>query len=240
MLQTSIPSNIQQAAEAVAQFAKQNLPIFIQNHHTECIFPCDGLLLDLTGLHRIGPVMGNAASGYVVQVEAGVSASELCTQLASQNLSFAATPNASITISSMFCGSAYSAIADSVLGITLIQSDGNLFTLSRGQCIFDQTGCTLPDGRRLELGTLPQHSAIPCLPACGSDLLDLFVGSCGTLGIVALLALRLTPIDTAQPVKPIISDTRSQPLSEAEQTIINRVHRFFDPAQLLAQNEPTS
>ncbi len=239
MLQTSIPSNIQQAAEAVTQAAKQNLSIFIQNHHTKSTFPCDGLLLDLTGLHRIGPVMGNAASGYVVQVEAGVSASELCTQLASQNVSFAAAPNDS-TIGGMFCGSSYPAIADHVLGITIIQSDGNPFTLSRGQCFFDQTGCTLPDGRRLELGTLPQHSAIPCLPACGSDLLDLFAGCCGTLGIVALLALRLTPIDTAQPVTPSVLAVEPQPLSETEQTIINRVRCFFDPAQLLVQNEPTS
>ncbi len=239
MLQTSIPSNIQQAAEAVAQSAKQNLPIFIQNYHTESTFPCDGLLLDLTGLHRIGPVMGNATSGYVVQVEAGVSASELYAQLASQNLSFAAVPNDSTTIGGMFCGSSSPAIADSVLGITLIQSDGNPFTLSRGQCFFDQTGCTLPDGRRLELGILPQHSATPCLPACGSDLLDLFASSCGTLGIVSLLALRPAPINTAQPVTPPVPDAEFQPLSEAEQTIINRVRRFFDPARLLVQNEPT-
>lgn len=239
MLQPFVPSNIQQAAETVTQAAKQNLPIFIQNHHTKSTFPCDGLLLDLTGLHRIGPVMGNAASGYVVQVEAGVSASELCTQLASQNLSFAAVPNDSTTIGGMFCGSSYPAIADSVLGITLIQSDGTPLTIARGQCFFDQTGCTLPDGRRLELGTLPQHSAIPCLPACGSDLLDLFAGSCGTLGIVALLALRLTPVDTSQPVTSSVPDAESQPLSETEQTIIHHVRRFFDPAQLLAQNEPT-
>lgn len=230
------PANIQQTAEAVSLAAKQNQLVRIQNHPSDTPSVSDSLVLDLTQLHRIGPVMGNAKSGYVIQAEAGVTYQELATQLSAQTLAFASAPTKPIALGSMFCGPSGFTIADRVLGITLIQADGTPLTLGRGQCCFDRTGCTLPDGRRLELGSLPDSSDIPCLPACGSDLLDLFSGSCGTLGIVALLVLQLHPLNAAQTRPQTAPAKASQPLSEAQQRIVTQVRQFFDPHHLLLQN----
>lgn len=230
------PANIQQTAEAVSLAAKQNQLVRIQNRPSDTPSISDSLVLDLTALNRIGPVMGNAKSGYVIQAEAGVTYQELATQLSAQTLAFASAPTKPTALGSMFCGPSGFAIADRVLGITLIQADGTPLTLGRGQCYFDRTGCTLPDGRRLELGSLPNSSNIPCLPACGSDLLDLFAGSCGTLGIVVLLVLQLHLIDTAQALQQTAPVKASQPLSEAQQRIVAQVRQFFDPHHLLLQN----
>lgn len=233
------PANIQQTAEAISLAAKQNQSVHIQNQPSNTLSASDSLILDLTALNRIGPVMGNATSGYVIQAEAGVSYQELAAQLSAQKLAFASAPTKPTTLGGMFCGPSGFMIADRVLGITLIQADGTPLTLGRGQCYFDRTGCTLLDGRRLELGSLPDSSDIPCLPACGSDLLDLFAGSCGTLGIVALLVLQLHPINTAHPLPHATPAKASQPLSEAQQRIVAQVRQLFDPHHLLLQNAST-
>lgn len=230
------PANIQQTAEAVSLAAKQNQSIGIQNHPVDALSASDSLVLDLTALNRIGPVMGNATSGYVIQAEAGITYQELAAQLSVQKLALAPAPTKPTTLGGMFCGPSGFMIADRVLGITLLQADGIPLTLGRGQCYFDRTGCTLPDGRRLELGSLPDSSDIPCLPACGSDLLDLFVGSCGALGIVALLVLQLQPLNAAQTLPHATPAKASQPLSEAQQRIVAQVRQFFDPHHLLLQN----
>lgn len=235
-----IPTTIQQTAEAISLAAKQNRSILIWNDSASPLWDSHSLLLDLTQLHRIGPVMGNATSGYVIQVEAGTSYPALAAVLAAQNLAFAPALAEPCTLGGMFCGRSGFAMKNRVLGITLIQSDGTPFTLSRGQCYFDRTGCTLPDGRRLELGFLPDSSDIPCLPACGSDLLDLFAGSCNTLGIVALLVLQLHPETTAQALQPTAREIEAQSLSETHRNIITRVRQFFDPHHLLLQNAPAS
>lgn len=230
------PANIQQTAEAVSLAAKQNQPVHIQNQPSVTLSASDSLVLDLTALNRIGPVMGNATSGYVIQAEAGVTYQELAVQLSAQKLAFASAPTKPTTLGGIFCGPSGFAIADRVLGITLIQADGTPLTLGRGQCYFDRTGCTLPDGRRLELGSLPNSSDTPCLPACGSDLLDLFAGSCGTLGIVALLVLQPLSIDTAQSLPQTVPEKASQTLSETQRNIITQVRQFFDPYHLLLHN----
>ncbi len=231
-----IPANIQQMSEAVSLAAKQNQPIHIQNQPSSALSVGDGLVLDLTALNRIGPVMGNATSGYVIQAEAGVTYQKLSVQLSAQKLAFASALSNPTTLGGIFCGPSGFALANCVLGITLIQADGTPLTLGRGQCYFDQTGCTLPDGRRLELGSLPNSSNIPCLPAPGRDLLDLFAGSRGTLGIVALLVLQPLPIDSAQLVPQMELEKASQPLSETQRNIITQVRQFFDPYQLLLNN----
>ena len=230
------PANIQQTAEAVSLAAKQNQLVRIQHSPADAESASESLILNLTALNRIGPVMGNATSGYVIQAEAGTTYQKLAAQLSAQTLAFAPAPTKPTTLGGMFCGPSGFMIADRVLGITLIQADGTPLTLGRGQCCFDQTGCTLPDGRRLELGSLPDSSNIPCLPAYGSDLLDLFAGSCGTLGIVALLVLQLHPLNASQLLPQTAPAKASQPLSEAQQRIVAQVRQFFDPHHLLLQN----
>lgn len=200
----TFPQNTQQAAQVLAYADANGLPVTVQGSRTGICggaVPNGGILLNLSKMNHIGPVMGSASTGYTIQVEAGVTCQDLSAQLNRKNLFFPPDPTeTTATIGGMFshnakgiCSYRYGTTSDYVQGITLLQHDGTPLTIARGQCIFDQNGCTLPDGRALALADLPKTSALPCLPACGSDLLDLLAGSEGMLGVVTLLTLRVLP-----------------------------------------------
>lgn len=198
------PQNIQQAIQAFEWAKQQQIAVTMQGSRTGIVagaVPQGGLIVNLTKMAQIGPITGDAKQGYQVVAEPGVLCQQLNDRLSKERLFFAPDPTeTTATIGGMFshnarglCSYRYGAMADHVLGITLLRADGTLMELKRGQCRFDSTGCTLPDGTRLELGQLPQHSAIPCVPVCGMDLIDLIAGSEGSLGAVVQLTLQVLP-----------------------------------------------
>lgn len=200
----AFPENVQQAAQVLAYADANQLPITVQGSRTGICggaVPNGGIILNLSKMNHIGPVMGNAENGFTIQVEAGALCQDIAAQLNRSNLFFPPDPTeTTATIGGMFshnakgiCSYRYGTTADYVQGVTLLQHDGTPLTIARGQCVFDQNGCTLPDGRTLSLTDLPQASSLPCLPACGMDLLDLLAGSEGMLGVVVLLTLRVLP-----------------------------------------------
>lgn len=89
----------------------------------------------------------------------------------------------------------YGRTADHLLAADIRLCGGGLLPIERGRFRFDTEGnCPLPDGRVLRVGYAggsPVHTAL--LPAPGSDLLDLFAGSEGVLGVAEQLRLRLLP-----------------------------------------------
>ena len=88
----------------------------------------------------------------------------------------------------------YGATADYVEKVTLATAGASLWSIPRGKYVFDETGCTLPDGRRISCDTTQAGAPLPMLtPAAGMDLIDLLAGSEGMLGIVTELELRLLP-----------------------------------------------
>ena len=92
----------------------------------------------------------------------------------------------------------YGSCNDHVEGIELLTADGNLLTIPRGNYFFEEDGCPLPDGGFLSCRPLPcKKERIPLLPYKGMDLIDLFAGSEGTLGILLSLNLRVIPIPPA-------------------------------------------
>lgn len=198
------PQNVQEAVDAFLWAKQQQITVTIQGSRTGIVggaVPQGGLVVNLSKMTQIGPVTGDAQQGYQVVVGPGVLCQQLNDQLAKKRLFFAPDPTeTTATIGGMFshnarglCGYRYGSTADHVLGITLLRPDGTLMELARGQCCFDSCGCTLPDGTRLELEQLPQHSEVPCVPTCGMDLIDLIAGSEGVLGAVVQLTLQVLP-----------------------------------------------
>lgn len=80
--------------------------------------------------------------------------------------------------------------------LSVLLADGRQWSIPRGSYIFDCSGCPLPDGGRLNLNSpLPPVGAARWgyAPKAGTDLIDLFCGSEGSLAVIYDLTLRLEP-----------------------------------------------
>jgi len=129
-----------------------------------------GIVLDLRRMDRILEVRPD---DFQVDVQAGVHYKDMNARLARYGLFFAPDPGANATIGGMIANNAagtrtprYGATRDNVLRLEV----------------------ALADGRVIRTGSLAAKSA------SGYDLVHLFIGSEGTLGVVTAATLRLAPL----------------------------------------------
>ncbi len=102
------------------------------------------------------------------------------------------------------CSFAYGATNRHINGITVVLADGDTFTLKRGEnhARGRNFSITTNQGRTIS-GVLPSYSIPDVKNAAGyavtpdMDLLDLFIGSEGTLGIITEIELLLSPAPEA-------------------------------------------
>ena len=94
----------------------------------------------------------------------------------------------------------YGATRPYINGLRVALSDGDIISLRRGEVFADGRAFTLKtEGGREIKGTLPSYTMPKCKNASGyyaednMDMVDLFVGSDGTLGLMTELELRLIP-----------------------------------------------
>jgi D-lactate dehydrogenase (cytochrome) len=95
----------------------------------------------------------------------------------------------------------YGSTRNFVNGFRLVLADGRIVELNRGQCFADSRGrfeLAAEDGSRIS-GELPQYDMPNVKNAAGyfahasMDMVDLFIGAEGTLGVFTELELRLVP-----------------------------------------------
>ena len=98
------------------------------------------------------------------------------------------------------CSFAYGSTRAHIAGLTVVLADGDTLTLRRGQAFARGRSFSLTtDNDKTYSGELPSYALPTVKNAAGywvrpdMDLIDLFIGSEGTLGIVAELELSLTP-----------------------------------------------
>ncbi|MGI6004031.1 MAG: FAD-binding oxidoreductase [Christensenellales bacterium] len=86
---------------------------------------------------------------------------------------------------------AYGDTAGWVAAVGVLLPGGGKWPLARGQYTFTDEGCPLPEGGFLPVPPVEHPAAFA--PGKGDDLLDIFAGSEGMLGVVSALKLRLIP-----------------------------------------------
>ncbi len=133
---------------------------------------CGGILLSFARMNRI---IALHADDFQVTVEPGIGHKDLNAQIARQGLFFPPDPGANATVGGM--------LANNAAGIRTVK-----YGASKDNVLAMQVA--LADGRLIEVGSRSIKQA------SGYDLLHLFVGSEGTLGVITRATLKLVPIPT--------------------------------------------
>jgi D-lactate dehydrogenase (cytochrome) len=197
----AFPTSADEVAALLAG-ARRVLPVGAQSSLTGGATPRGDLVLSTRRLTRVD----DAGSG-LVRAGAGVPLADLQRSLAGRGLYFPPVP----TYDGAFVGGIvatnaagavsfkYGATRAWVDGLTVALADGSVHTLRRGQVTASPDGVlTFAGGaRRVPVPTYVMP-AVPKLAAGyfaapGMDLVDLFIGSEGTLGVIVDATLRVVP-----------------------------------------------
>lgn len=205
----SAPSSVEELQSIARSMWAQGIPITVQGAMTGicgCAVPAGGHVISTEKLNRI---IGHRKDGerYFVTVEPGIRLSELlsyCKRKRSELSGYTFLPNPSEKLASfggMFSCNAkginsrlHGDTVSAVNGLTALLSNGKSIDLHRGEFVFDENGCTVPDLGRLEIDKLPKDGYGAkglAFAHSGSDLIDVLGGSEGMLAIVTQLELEL-------------------------------------------------
>ena len=180
------------------------LPVGAQSSLTGGATPFGDVVLSTERLTSI------SISGDRARVGAGVPLQLLQDQLAAGGRWFPPVPTylgafAGGAVATCAAGAAtfkYGTVREWVDGLTIVLAGGDILELSRGECSADADGTIViqsATGDRiirlpaLRMPEVPKRSA-GYFVAPGMDLIDLFIGSEGTLGVIADVTFRTAPV----------------------------------------------
>src|SRR4051812_10612351 len=198
------PTSESQVAAALRS-CRSILPIGAQSSLTDGATPMGEVLLSTARLNRIEPIRGDS-----VRVEADVTLQELEAALTAAGKYYPPAPTypdafVGGTVATNAAGAAtfkYGATRQWVEALTVVLPDGDVLDIQRGDIHAH------PDGYfELELAARTARVPIPtyAMPRVaklsagyfaepGMDLIDLFIGSEGTLGVITAVTLRVLPV----------------------------------------------
>jgi D-lactate dehydrogenase (cytochrome) len=199
----TFPRSGGEAAAIVAQ-AGRVLPIGAQSSLTGGATPRGGILLSTRALTLLDP----PANG-MVRVGAGVPLKTLQTHLATFGQYYPPVPTydgafVGGTIATNAAGAAtfkYGSTRRWVAALTVVLADGTLLDIERGEAVASVDGWFEMENASgilrvpipsVEMPRLPKISA-GYFSQAGMDLVDLFIGSEGTLGVIVEATLRVIP-----------------------------------------------
>jgi D-lactate dehydrogenase (cytochrome) len=198
------PADLAEVAAIVAEAARV-LPIGAQSSLTGGATPRGDVVLSTRGLTAIGEPLDGT-----VRVGAGVPLSRLQAALAARGLYYPPAPTfdgafVGGTVATNAAGAAtfkYGTTRHWVNGLTVVLADGSILDLQRGDVCASDGGYFEVERTTGEVTSvrIPTYT-MPSVPklsagyytAPGMDLVDLFIGSEGTLGVIVDATLRVIP-----------------------------------------------
>ena len=214
----SFPADTAALARALREADARGLAVTVQGARTGIsagAVPDGGVIVSLSNMHRILGRRTDEAGRALLRVQSGLPLIALRRHLAAEDKgirgadSFFFPPDPTETSASLggmaacnasgACSFAYGPTRSHIEALTVVLADGDTLSLRRGQARADGRRFALAtDSGRTIAGELPGYALPAVKNAAGywvrpdMDLLDLFIGSEGTLGVIAELELRLT------------------------------------------------
>ena len=239
------PANVDEVAAIVAT-GKHILPVGAQSSLTGGATPRGDVVLSTRRLSHIGEPEEGA-----VRVGAGVPLSELHEFLAARDLFYPPAPTfdgafVGGTIATNAAGAAtfkYGVTRNWLNGLTVVLADGSILDLKRGNVRASEEGLFEIEtiGRGLVPVRIPTYEVPTHLPKlsagyftmAGLDLIDLFCGSEGTLGVIveATLAVTRRPLRCVALVS-CVSEEQAVNLAAALRNHSRFLHGVFDVAAI--------
>ncbi len=202
----SFPTSEAEVIEVVKAVRAQGGVITTQGARTGIVagaVPHGGHILNLSRMNRIGEVNGDS-----IIVEPGAILDNIREAIEGSGLFFPPDPTESTaSIGGMVACNASGALTfhygptrNWVQAIRMVTSNGDVIALRRGQCVARGRSFFLTtEGGRTISGDLPTYALPNVKSAAGyyvaddMDMLDLFIGMEGTLGIITEIELKLIP-----------------------------------------------
>jgi D-lactate dehydrogenase (cytochrome) len=197
----ALPRTIADVRAAIAA-ADAVLPVGAQSSLTGGATPFGETLLSTEKLHRILEMGGDT-----ITVEAGVPVATIEESLAGERRWFPPAPTftgafAGGIVATNAAGAAtfkYGSVREWVVGLTIVLADGSVLDLRRGEQTAAGGVLQVPAGRGITVSVpgyrMPEVAkrSAGYFAADGMDLVDLFIGSEGTLGVIVGVTFRTAP-----------------------------------------------
>jgi len=241
-----IPETVDELIEVVTQCASSKTPLTAVSGHTGTTGGCIALSGAAVSMEKFNALPVIDAQKMTAHVGAGVTLAQLASEANKNGLRFSAASTEELsfvcgavsTCASGVRGFGKGSIRKYVLELKILLTSGEIITIERGKIFankrhFDFTS----DGRRFGFD-LPEY-IMPKVKhqagyyACDNmDLIDLFIGSEGTLGIIleAVLKLEKTAADVLDGL--IFFDSEAKALSFAAAVRELKQKKSLDPLSL--------
>jgi len=234
------PSNIDEVAAAV-QAAPALLVVGVQSSLTGGATPADDVVLSTERLTSVSVTTTQVTAG------AGVTLEALQRELSTYNVWLPPVPTflgatAGGAASTNAAGAAtfkYGTMRDWIDGLTVVLASGDVLELRRGEVRASEAGVfeIEADGGVRQVA-IP-HLTMPAVPKCSAgycsrpnmDLVDLFIGSEGTLGAIVDVTFRVAarPAGVCWALVPMSSETTAIALVDALRRAASDTWRTRDP-----------
>jgi D-lactate dehydrogenase (cytochrome) len=251
------PESAEDVAEVLARATREQTAVTVSGAGTGTVggrVPFGGIVLATDKLNRIKAIVRDEVGGHAV-VEAGVVLRDLQRMVEAEGLLYPPDP----TERSCFIGGnvatnasgartfKYGPTRNYVQRLKIVLATGELIDLRRGELYADPSGrisIPLASGRAIDARLPSYHMpevrkhAAGYYVAPGMDVIDLFIGSEGTLGVIVEIEVRLLPrpekllsgvvfFDDETSLLSFVRDVRRQSLrTRAEQVRANQTIVF--------------